>query len=549
MPLEISSLRELSEEQVADMLATFSALMQERHPNVELTRGAFHDLVLYFNSVLNAAVKENIDRILRSRSLLEITNDPALAEDELVDHVLSNFNVSRNPGAFATGTATFVFLQPIQTNISATTEYTAASISFLPPNAFTVLPPGSTPENETQRVMIDVGDGTYLATIPLVATTRGAAGNIRRGTELRAASLPNNLSEVFAASDFVAGADAATNQEYLNKLSLGLAAKTIGGRKNYEAFIRSFDAYKNLLHCSILGYGDAEQQRDQHSLFPISGGGKTDIYLQTNAAVQEIEHTITATYIGLGTEGTIWQATIPRNLAPGFYDVVRVAKPNDSTTNGYAVVQDIRGVDLTAATYIPDIMTVEEGAYSPYQTAIVQFEDTDTPTAGLVINETKAAYKLTTRGQPLIADIQATLTDRDNRSRGSDLLVKAAVPCFTNVSFEIKTDANDIVSDETIALIKQEIVAAVAAVGFSGQLHSSVIANAIHKHLTGRQAVGHIDMFGKIRRPDGSIGYLRDGTILKIPNDPTRFVTGRTTVFITGVDDIAVTYTAAGYTV
>lgn len=549
MALEISSLRELSEEQVADMLATFAALMQERHPNVELTRGAFHDLVLYFNSVLNAAVKENIDRILRSRSLLEITNDPALAEDELVDHVLSNFNVTRNPGAFATGAATFVFLQPVQTTIPADLAYSAAEFNFLPPNEFTILPPESTPADATQRVMIAVGDGTYRATIPLVATTVGAAGNIRRGTELRAAAIPNNLVEIFAASDFVSGADPATNQEYLNKLSLGLAGKTIGGRKNYEAFIRSFDAYKNVLHCSVLGYGDAEQQRDQHSLFPISGGGKVDVYLQTSAYTQEIEHTVNATYIGIGVNGTIWQVAIDRNAAPGFYDVTRVAKPADKTTNGYAVLQDIRGVDLSSSTYVPDIITAQEGAYSPYQTAVIQFEDSDTLSAGLVPNQSKAVYTVTTRGQPLIADIHATLTDRDNRARGNDILVKAAVPCFTSISFEIQTDANEIIPETTVAAIKNEIVTAVGAVGFSGQLHASVIAKAVHKYLTGRQAVGHIDMFGKIRRPDGSIGYLRDGTVLKIPNDPTRFVTGRTTVFIVGVDDIAVSYNAAGFTV
>jgi hypothetical protein len=549
MALEISSLRELSEEQVADMLATFAALMQERHPNVELTRGAFHDLVLYFNSVLNAAVKENIDRILRSRSLLEITTDPALAEDELVDHVLSNFNVSRDAGAYATGTATFVFLQPIQTVIPGTLAYTAAEVQFLPTTTFTVLPPGSTAADSTQRVMVAVGDGTYRATIPFAATTIGTAGNVKRGTEFRADSLPNNLSEVFAASDFVSGADPATNAEYLNKLSVGLAAKTIGGRKSYEAFIRSFDAYKNIAHCSVLGYGDAEQQRDQHSLFPISGGGKVDVYLQTHAYPQEIEHTLEATYIGVGLNGTLWQVALGRDLSPGFYDVVRVAKTTDTTTNGYAVVNDIRGVDLSSATYVPDILTVQEGAYTAYQTAVIQFEDSDTLSAGLVANESKAVYTVTTRGLPLIKDIHETLADRENRPRGTDILARAAVPCFTSISFEIKTDANEVLSADTITAIKKEIVAAVAAVGFSGQLHSSVIAKAVHKYLTGRQAVGHIDMFGKIRRPDGTVGYLRDGTIIKIPNDPTRFVTGRTTAFLVSEDDISVSYTAAGFTV
>jgi hypothetical protein len=108
---------------------------------------------------------------------------------------------------------------------------------------------------------------------------------------------------------------------------------------------------------------------------------------------------------------------------------------------------------------------------------------------------------------------------------------------------------NETISDETIASIKAAVVDAVANVGFSGQLHSSVITNAAHKFLTGRQAISSIDMFGRIRRPDGTAAYVRDNTLITIPNDPTRLVTGRTTAFLVGLNDVAVSYTAAGYTI
>jgi hypothetical protein len=69
----------------------------------------------------------------------------------------------------------------------------------------------------------------------------------------------------------------------------------------------------------------------------------------------------------------------------------------------------------------------------------------------------------------------------------------------------------------------------------------------VHKYLTGRQAVNEIDMFGQIRRPDGSIHYLRDKTRLTIPADPARLVTGRTTVFLTSPDDIEITPVVSGF--
>lgn len=549
MPLEISTLRELSPDKVAAMSAILSQLMQERHPEVELSRGVFHDLVLYFNAVLNAAVRENIDRVLQSNSLLKITQNPALAEDAIVDQVLSNFNVARNNGTAATGSVTFVFLLPEPTEIPADIFYIANEFEFQPADTFTILPPGNVTNKTNERVMIEVGDGTYAATIPFVAVNTGKAGNIRRGTKMLATSLPGNVADAFAASDFVDGLDPLTNEEYLKQLSVGLTAKTIGSRKSYEAFIRSIDEFKNLLHCSVLGCGDVEQQRDQHSIFPVSGGGKVDIYLQTAAGAQEVEHILEATYVGIGERGTIWQAAISRNAAPGFYDVTRVAALTDKTSNGYPVVQDIRGVDLAQISYAPDIVHVHEGVYSRYQTAIIRFEDSDKLSSGLVVNQSKALYTVTTRGMPLVGDIHDTITSRDNRPRATDILVKAAVPCFTQISFEVRTEMNEVISDETLLSMKEAVVAAISQVGFAGQLHSSVVANAAHKFLTGRQAIGHIDMFGKIRRPDGTFAYLRDGTLLTIPNDPTRLITGRTTVFVVGVENVSISYGAAGFTV
>lgn len=549
MSLEISSLRELAPEKIAATLLTMAQLMQERSPDVELTRGVFHDLVLYFNSVLNTAVRENIERILQSRSLQQITENPVLAEDALVDNVLSNFNVTRNPGARGFGAATFVFLLNIRTVLPVDVEYRTDNASFVPANTFIVLPVGSIPTQTNERVMIEVGDGTFAVTVPFIATTIGEAGNIRRGTKFFANSIPGNVAEIFAASDFVAGKNPATNEEYLKELDLGLTAATIGSRKSYEKYIRAQPAFKNILHCSVLGYGDPEQQRDQHSLFPVSGGGKIDIYVQTMPYAQEIEHILEATYVGIGENGTIWQITLPRDLHPGFYDVTRVAKPLDKTSNGYAVISDNRGVDLAQITYVPDIIYTVEGAYTRYQTAIVRFEDSDTLSSNLTTNQSKALYTVTTRGMPLVADIHDTLTSRDNRPRATDLLIKSAIPCFTKISFQIRTENNDVIDAATILTMKKAVVAAIANVGFGGQLHASIIANAAYKSLTGRQAIGEIDMFGRIRRPDGTDAYLRDKTLLVIPDDPKRLVTGRTTVFVTGVEDVSISYSAAGFVV
>jgi hypothetical protein len=547
MAIEIASLSELDTAKVEQMIAKLSQYMQERHPEVELTRGVFHDLVLYFNGMLNAAIQENIDRVRQSQSLYAIAQNPALADETIVDQVLSNYNLTRDNGTPAVGVVTLLFNLPSTTRLTPTAIFTANEVQFVPTQIFTALPPGSSSTNDGDRPMIDVGDGTYAINITVRALTVGAAGNIRRGVTVTPNFVANNTLSAFAASDFVDGRDPLTNAEYIAKLPEALAAKTIGGRASYAATVKAQTAFQNIRHLSVLGCGDPEQQRDQHSLFPVSGGGKVDVYAQTSNYAQERDHLLQATFISTSANGTLWQVTLDKNLAAGFYEVRRISKPKDTTSSGYGIVTEVRGVDTSDALFIPDMRYLHEAAYTRYQTAVIRFEDTDSLTAGLVPNVSKAYYNVRTASLPLIAELNDFMTTRDNRPRGTDILIKAAVPCFTKIAFQIRTEANDTFTAATIAEIKQAVVDAVSTVGFAGQLHASIIDSAVHKYLSGRQAVSKIDMLGRIRRPDGSTVYVRDPAVLAIPNDPARLVTGRTTVFLVGVDDVSVSVGAAGF--
>jgi hypothetical protein len=547
MAIELTTLSELDSTKVDAMVAKLAQYMQEQHPEVELTRGVFHDLVLYFNGVLNAAIQENIDRVRQSQSLYAISQNPALADDAIVDQVLSNYNLTRSAGKPATGLATIILNLPLTTKFAATDTMLANNVAFNPAASFVALPPGSNAVTDNDKVMVPVGDGTYAITIPMVAATPGVAGNIRRSATLRPNFVPNNTLSIYAASDFVGGEAAPTNAAYIQQLPAALAAKTVGSRQSYVATIKAQAAFQNTLHVSVMGCGDPEQQRDQHSLFPVSGGGKVDIYAQTSPYAQENDHLLEATYIGPGTSGTVWQVILDKNTAPGFYEIRRVAQPNDKTSSGYAILADDRDVNLADALFVPDVRYLTETAYTRYQTAAIRFEDVDKTPVGLVPNVTRAYYSVRTASLPLIGEINDFLTARDSRPRGTDILVKAAVPCFTKIAFQIRTETNDVIADSTLTAIKQAVVDAVAGVGFSGQLHASLIDKAVHGYLSGRQAVGKIDMFGRIRRPDGAVTYIRDPAILRIPDDAARMVTGRTTVFLVGVDDVSVSTAAAGF--
>lgn len=546
MAIEITNLNELPADKIEAMFVTLSQLMQERHPEIELTRGVFHDLVLYFSSVLNATMQENIDRVLQSNSLQRIKNNPAVADEEVVDQILSNYGLVRDAGAAATGLATIVLPFPVEILFGTGINLTANNgVVFNPTESFQILPPDSQAVVDSDRVMTPVGDGTYVVTIAVRAQVVGAVGNITRGTELLPDFTPTNVSAIYATTDFVDGRDPATNADYIAKLAPALAAKTIGGRQSYIATIKSQTPFDVIPHISIIGAGDAEQQRDQHGLFPISGGGKVDVYLHSHGYPQTREYFLEATYVGPGTIGSRWQVSISRELAAGVYEIVRVAKPNDRVNTGYEIVNEIRGVDFSGFDFVPSIKYLHESAYTRYQTITIQFDDTDTSILNLTPNQSKAVYAVSTASLPYISEVQDFLTDRDRRSRTTDVLVRAAVPCFTKISFQIRKDAND--SNPDFEAIQKAVSDKVATIGFTGQLHASHIAATVQQLLSGKQAIGAVDMFGRIRKPDGQNIYIRDNMLLQIPHNPQHLITGRTTAFLTSPADVSVTTVTAGF--
>lgn len=548
MSLQISKLDDLPAERVAETLGVLSGLVQEKYPDVDLRRGVFHDLVLYFNSVLNTLLQENMDRIRSANSLAKIEADPSLADTDIVDSVLSNYNLARDTGGYSTGSVAFILATPQTTKFLAGTTLTANNTTYTLRTTYTVTAAPNAAIIGDYRVMTAVGNGTYVVTLPFTATTVGLAGNIKAGTAMQSAVLLDNVLSSSAAADFTGGRDSLSNASYLQRVKAGLAAKTVGGRASYEAFLRAQPNLENILHVSVIGAGDPEQKRDQHSVIPISGGGRVDVYVQTAPAAQKIVHNVTATFIGSSANGTLWQINIDRELAPGYYYFPGVAPAaGDLDSNVYEIKNDYRVTNLYEIGFAPDIQDYTESVYSRYQSGYVVFEDVDTPSIGLTPYASTKLYRLMSVSMPLLREVDSALTARENRPRGTDILVKAAMPCFTRIAIDIhSTDLNGI-SDQTLSQMKYDIVNSVQTIGFSGQMHASTLIAAIAKHLTPQQAINTVDMFGKIRRPDGQWRYIRDNTVLKIPNDPEHMISSRTTAFLLSADDVEIGITNINY--
>jgi hypothetical protein len=227
--------------------------------------------------------------------------------------------------------------------------------------------------------------------------------------------------------------------------------------------------------------------------------------------------------------------------------VERIVLPDAGAEDaGYTLTMDLRGFDDSDEVGMPDILTSTEASFTKYQTSVIRFLDTDTSTTGLTVNETTAVYNVSILAMPQIAEIQDLLSSRANRHRMADTLVKGAVPCFLQVNFTIRKWPGE--DDPDTDAIANALADLVNNTGFPGRLYASQLANVIHDFLGGRQAVGAIDMFGTIRRPDNTLAYIRDPAILTVPDDPMRMVTGRTVAFILDPRQVGIDIITAGVT-
>jgi hypothetical protein len=523
----------------AEIVAAVTALL----PQVDLRRGVVHDLVLQVAAVLAAADRTDIARLRASNSLLAISANPALSDPTLVDRVLSNYFVTRQPAGLASGSVTVIMSQATPTVVASGAVFADAAVLFATTQSFAIRATAAEAVGTGDRALVPMPDGNFAFTIPVVALVAGSAGSIRMGTPLLPSTLPPAYVAAYAAGDFTGGVAAETNAAVLARLQAGVAAKTWGNRVNIDALVRAQATFGSLLQLSIVGFGDPELSRDRRSIFPMAHPGRCDIYAQTAASPVYTPVPVTATLTGIQTSGGVWQASIGRDSAPGFYDIAQVLRVGSSpATAGYGVLLDARGLDLTGVVSPPDIASAAEAVYSRFQTSVIQFLDTDTPTAGLTVGTSTAIYTVVCRAMPLIGSLQDFLGSRDIRPPAGDVLVKAPVPCTLLASFELRCRAGSALPD-TLA-IGAAMAGAVASVGFSGRLDASTLLDAALPFLPAGCVLGGADLFGTVRRPDGTLLYLRSPDALLIPNDPSRGVTPRTTVFLLNAGDVTISLRA-----
>jgi hypothetical protein len=537
---EITKLDELNPENVQQLQLQLISQLQELNPSLDLRRGVFHDTLAYFHAILDAAIRQNLERYQSARSLQQIQVDPTLADETVVNEVLSNWGIVRKEGTKAIGPVTIELEVARPVTISQNSIFEANGFQYLATRTFVARTDAAQVVNDNDRLLVPLSNGNYAFTIEVEAADIGSDRKLNSGDLI----IPNrsiaNYVTSYATSSFEDGTNTETNESLLNELQLGISAKALSNRTNMRAYLRSLPEFASVTNQSIVGAGDPEMIRDKHTIFPTSVPGRIDWYIRGQESLQRKTVTVTATCVEVNTFTGLstWQFSVPKNVLPGFYTVEKIRKPTDSfVVAGFNIVSDTRYTDLTESGFLPDIVNTTESAYSAFQTAIIRFEDSVTPIAELAVGET-ATYVYEVTGVPFIRDLQDLLSSRDIRPYGADVLVKAPVPCFVSVTLTINKASGD--PDPDINAIKSAVVSEINNVDFQGVLAGSTIIDTVHNYLQGRLMVTDLDLLGKIREPSGNIRYIRSSDALLIPDLPGKMVTAKTVQFFTEVADISV---------
>ena len=538
---ELSNLTDLDNADVQQVLEQLTTQLQELNPSLDLKRGVFKDIVAYYHAVLETAIRTNLERYQSARSLQQINANAVAADSTVVDEVLSNWGVTRKTGTRAIGSVTVEISQARSVTIPANFTFSVNGLTYVATQTFTSrTSEGQISNPVTDRLLVQLSNGNWAFTIEVEAEDVGSKYKLNAGDTLNPDRTVVSFVASYATSTFNDGLDAETNEQLIADLQLGLAAKALSNRTNMRSYLRSIPALNLVTNQSIVGYGDAEMLRDQHTIFPVSYGGRVDWYIRGQETLQRLAVTVTATCVSIAGSTSTWQFALNKNASPGFYEVTKVRRQLDANLNsGFEIILDSRSNDLTGDGFIPDITTIAEGAYTAFQTAIIQFVDTVTLVSGLAVGQT-ALYTCELIGTPLIQEIQTLVSSRDVRSYAADALVKAPVPCFVQVTLTLNKTTGTMIDADMIDKIKLAVIGVVNRTDFVGRLDGSYIIEAVHGLITDNISVTQLDLLGRIRRPDGTLQYLRDPDSIVIPEQPVKMVTAKTVQFFAEVADVSV---------
>lgn len=525
MSFPLPELDRLDSHTVAEFQLMIRKWLEEAHPEADFRGGVLHDLVIHPHAMVMAAISQGIRQLRREMSLPWLVQNADLARPEAVDDLLANFGITRRGAHAASGTIMVVLDRASPLTVAVSERFEARGILFAPLRTFAIKLDAGNVIGEEDRLLTSLPDGRFAFTIPVRSTEPGRRGQLQRGEPVRMLAPPPGFLHAYAAEDFHGGADSEANAELLHRWKLQLFDKAHSGRIGMSAWLRQQEESETIVAQSIVGFGDAEMRRDRHAIWPGSLGGRIDWYVRTRPLPVTESVRITATLVEQTPQGGIWRMALSRDMLPACYEILR-ATPSDSLHVTELVSQE-RSFDPTPITedgWAPDIQHAHEAAFTPFQTLLLEFRDPQTPPE----MELGTQQEWTVQGMlmPDLKRLQKLAAAPSIRPIGSDIVLKAPVPCFLSVGAKLQVSSDHPLLDLDAA--RHRVVTAIHELSFVDQIPAAVVVNQLQEMLRPPSTVIEVELLGRLLAPDGEVIYLHGRESLTLPYEPQRGISYRT---------------------
>lgn len=512
-------------EQIEETLARITSFIKESYADIETGPGSvINELLLKLAAVLHNEQYNTIANFDTANSFDKILSSTEDKENSIIiDHIASNYNVSRNSGIKAKG--------KIKVYISRKYEYNIyAGFSFIQPAlglAYSTIYDARisySPIAKLSEQQLFEENGLYYFILDVEASEEGPEYQVSSGTSF---SIDTNLLNYFvkaeAYGNFTYGLAPETDRELITRIQ-----KTVGNsrlessRGITNVFKQTFTEFKTL---SICGANDAELRRDKFNVFGLPTFGKADVYVRSGLTYSSTQILKTAVKNADGT----WTININHADAPGFYKIKSII-PTDINTS---LAGSLEILDVTFSyTKYPnlrnnDINDAVSARFTKYQTAVVVFRY---DAAG---NQTAKDFMVTVAIQPQIAEMQDLLLLDSGRLACADYLVKAVIPC--EISLELNIVAKrytDTFDSLNLNSLKKDIYNHINSLDFGEELHASKIIDICHNYDIKRVDLP-ITMRGEILCASNKIKTisLQSEDLLSIPTDLANGISPKTVLY------------------
>lgn len=481
----------------------------------------------------------------QTQSLQGVIENPALASDDIVNAILSNYLITRRLGTSATGRIQ-VFVNTSATyNIPATTTFSTTSGLVFAPNASYRAIPNPSAANDIALVSADTSGTLFYFLVPVTAAAAGLASQLPAGAAVVMAPPVPNLVSAQAFGNFTGGTNDETNAQLIARIPQAQSVKNMATPLAISAVL--LQQFPEITDVSVQRMNDPAMLRNSHNILGVKTGGYADIYVRTGAVPSTGSVNKIATLLDIDdNNNATYQVQLLRSDFPGNYFVTGVLDTADSI-GSYTILSSVLGFNNLVdpnwnplGNIVPNkIGTAMEAAYSAYQTTTIQFQvEYDSTLGSTPAQQFGATLSVAVSVQylPLIQEIQQFVSSPSQGVVLSDYLVRAPIPCLVQFDTITVTAA----AGTTAALIQQAIYAYVNGITMGNALRLDQVVAAILA-VPGVQNVRlPIKARGSIYAPNGTTLGITGTSVLAIPNMPSIQVIPQTCAFFVQLADIPV---------